>query len=108
MNHEMAVLGEDDVRRALVRIAHEIAERNPQPEPPALVGIHLRGAFLAQRLQELLAELLETDVALGDLDISFYRDDVATLADAPLVTATHLDFLIDGMTFVIVDDVLYT
>ena len=108
MNHEKAVLGQDDVGRALVRIAHEIAERNPQPEPPALVGIHRRGAFLAERLQRLLAELLETDVPLGDLDISFYRDDVARRADAPIVTATHLDFPIDGMTVVIVDDVLYT
>ena len=108
MDPEKAVLGEDDVRRALVRIAHEIAERNPQPEPPALVGIHRRGAFLAQRLQRLLEELLETDVPLGDLDISFYRDDVATRPDAPIVAATHLDFPIDGLTVVIVDDVLYT
>jgi pyrimidine operon attenuation protein/uracil phosphoribosyltransferase len=108
MDPEKAVLGEEDVRRALVRIAHEIAERNPQPEPPALVGIHRRGAFLAQRLRGLLSELLETDVALGDLDISFYRDDVATRADSPIVSATHLDFAIDGLTVVIVDDVLYT
>jgi pyrimidine operon attenuation protein/uracil phosphoribosyltransferase len=108
MESEKTVLGGDDVERALVRIAHEIAERNPQPQPPALVGIHRRGAFLAQRLRLLLSELLETEVALGDLDISFYRDDLATRAEAPIVAATHLDFPIDGLTVVIVDDVLYT
>ena len=105
---EKAVLDEDGIRRALVRIAHEIAERNAEPEPPALVGIHRRGAHLARRLQPLLAELLETDIPLGDLDISFYRDDVATHATAPVVAATHLDFPIDGLTVVIVDDVLFT
>jgi pyrimidine operon attenuation protein / uracil phosphoribosyltransferase len=108
MPNEKVVLREDALRRALVRVAHEIAERNPQPEPPALVGIHTRGAFLARRLQHLLSELLAVQVPLGDLDISFYRDDVSTRADAPVVHATHLDFPIDGLTVVIVDDVLFT
>jgi pyrimidine operon attenuation protein/uracil phosphoribosyltransferase len=108
MDHDKIVLREDDVRRALARIAHEIDERNPQPEPLVLVGIHRRGAYLAQRLQGLMRELLDVDVPLGDLDISFYRDDVSTRPDAPVVNATHLDFPIDGSTVVIVDDVLFT
>jgi pyrimidine operon attenuation protein/uracil phosphoribosyltransferase len=108
MEQDKVVLGEDEVRRALVRIAHEIAERNLQPEPPALVGIHRRGAILAGRLQLLLSELLEVEVPLGDLDISFYRDDLSTRPESPVVNATHLDFPIDGRTVVIVDDVLYT
>ena len=101
------VLDRDDMRRTLVRIAHEIVERDGGADL-ALVGIHRRGAVLAARLQPLVAELAEAPVPLGDVDISFYRDDVATRADAPIVTATHLDFPIDGMTVVIVDDVLYT
>ena len=108
MDHEKVVLREDDVRRALTRIAHEIAERNPSPQPPALVGIHRRGAFLANRLQPILGELYAAEIPLGDLDISFYRDDVATRPEAPTVNATHLDFPIEGRTVVIVDDVLFT
>ena len=105
---EKVVLGEREVRSALVRIAHEIAERNPEAPAPALVGIHRRGAFLAERLQPWLAELLDGEVPLGDLDIALYRDDVATRPDAPVVHASHIDFDVTARTIVIVDDVLYT
>jgi pyrimidine operon attenuation protein / uracil phosphoribosyltransferase len=108
MDSEKTVLHEDEVRRALTRIAHEIAERNPDPPVPALVGIHRRGAVLARRLQRVLAELLGASVPLGDLDISFYRDDVAQRADAPIVHASHVDFDVSQRTVVVVDDVLYT
>jgi pyrimidine operon attenuation protein/uracil phosphoribosyltransferase len=107
MENERLVLDRDDVRRTLVRIAHEIVENNPG-QPLALVGIHRRGAHLARRLHRLVGELVESEVALGDLDISFYRDDVASRPAAPVVHATHLDFPIDGVTVVIVDDVLFT
>ena len=69
------VLREGDMQRALTRIAHEIAERNAGAGAPSLVGIHRRGAFLARRLQDTLQQLLGTEVALGDLDIGFSRDD---------------------------------
>ena len=72
---EKVVLDREDIRRTLVRIAHEIME-NTDPGQVALVGIHRRGAILAQRLKGLLGDLLEHDVPLGELDISFYRDDV--------------------------------
>jgi pyrimidine operon attenuation protein/uracil phosphoribosyltransferase len=108
MDNEKVVLREDGVRRALTRIAHEIAERNPQTEALAVVGIHRRGAFLARRLRDLLEELLDTEIPLGDLDIGFYRDDVSSRPDAPVVHASHIDFDINGRTVVIVDDVLYT
>ena len=101
------VLDRDDMRRTLVRIAHEIVEKNPDGAV-ALVGIHRRGAVLARRLQALTSELLEPGVPLGDVDISFYRDDLATRAASPVVHATHLDFRVDHKTIVIVDDVLYT
>ena len=102
------VLDGDDMRRALTRIAHEIAENAGAPEQLALVGIHRRGAVLAARLHELLAELHAIDVPLGDLDIAFYRDDVTLRGGAPIVHATHLEFDIDGLTIVVVDDVLFT
>jgi len=101
------VLREEEVGRALTRIAHEILERNPD-SVPAIVGIHRRGAFLAQRLHGLLSELLGSEPPLGDLDIGFYRDDVASRPDAPVVHASHIDFDVSGRTVVIVDDVLFT
>jgi pyrimidine operon attenuation protein/uracil phosphoribosyltransferase len=107
VENEKVVLDRDDVRRTLVRIAHEIVENNPEHRL-ALVGIHRRGAHLAQRLHRLVEELIADEVELGDLDIAFYRDDVATRPAAPIVHSTHLEFPIDGLTVVIVDDVLFT
>jgi pyrimidine operon attenuation protein/uracil phosphoribosyltransferase len=101
------VLDHDDMRRTLVRIAHEIVEKNPDGAI-ALIGIHRRGALLAQRLHALTSELLDTSVPLGFVDISFYRDDLAIRQNAPIVHATQLDFSVEGRTIVIVDDVLYT
>jgi pyrimidine operon attenuation protein/uracil phosphoribosyltransferase len=105
---EKIVLDRDDMRRTLVRIAHEIVEKNAEPEALALVGIHRRGAVLAARLKELVEDLLAAEIPLGDVDIAFYRDDVSLRSGAPVVHATHLDFETDGRTVVIVDDVLFT
>ncbi len=102
------VLDRDDMRRTLVRIAHEIVEKNADPGQLAIVGIHRRGAFLAARLKRLLDDLLELDVPAGGLDISFYRDDVATRPDQPVVHASDVPFDLAGRTVVIVDDVLFT
>jgi pyrimidine operon attenuation protein / uracil phosphoribosyltransferase len=108
-------LDRDDMRRTLVRIAHEIVEKNPGGAV-ALVGIHRRGAHLAKRLQPLTSELLDSAVPLGSVDIAFYRDDLTVRMgrgraggfESPVVHATELDFSLDGRTIVIVDDVLYT
>ncbi len=108
MADERVVLDEDDIRRTLVRIAHEIVEGNADASSLALVGIHRRGAVLAARIHRLVAELLDADVPLGDLDIGFYRDDVALRQGAPVVHASHIDFDITGRTVVVVDDVLFT
>lgn len=107
MQGTTVVLDRDDMRRTLVRIAHEIVEKNPDG-PIAIVGIHRRGAILARRLHTLVSELLEQPVPLGYVDISFYRDDLAIRPAAPIVHATQLDFSVDSLTIVIVDDVLYT
>jgi pyrimidine operon attenuation protein/uracil phosphoribosyltransferase len=108
MHDEKVVLREEDVGRSLARIAHEIAERNPEPQALAVVGIHTRGAILARRLKGLLDEMLPVEVPFGDLDIGFYRDDVAQRLQAPVLHASHIDFDVSGRTVVIVDDVLYT
>jgi pyrimidine operon attenuation protein / uracil phosphoribosyltransferase len=105
---EKVVLDRDDIRRTLVRIAHEIVEKNAGPEGLAIVGIHRRGALLAERVHRLVEDLLDARIPLGDVDINFYRDDVTTRHDQPVVQASHVDFPLEGMTVVIVDDVLYT
>jgi pyrimidine operon attenuation protein/uracil phosphoribosyltransferase len=107
MSDDRVILDRDDICRTLVRIAHEIVEKNAQREI-ALVGIHRRGAVLAQRLHALTSELLDQPVPLGFADISFYRDDLALRASSPIVHATQLDFPVEGRTVVIADDVLYT
>ena len=107
MQAATVVLDRDDMRRTLVRIAHEIVEKNPDGQI-AIVGIHRRGAYLAERLQVLIGELLECPVPLGSVDISFYRDDLGFRPSAPVVHATQLEFPVEGRTIVIVDDVLYT
>ncbi len=107
-SNEKVVLQTEDVRRALVRVAHEIVERNPRPPAPALIGIHRRGAFLARRLRTQLEALLDAEVPLGDLDIGFYRDDLQRRPDAPVVHASHIDFDVTGRTVVVVDDVMFT
>jgi pyrimidine operon attenuation protein/uracil phosphoribosyltransferase len=108
MAAEKVVLDRGDMRRTIVRIGHEIVEKHAADEPLAIVGIHRRGAIIARRLQALLTELLGAQVPLGDLDISFYRDDLGRRAEAPTVHASHVDFAIDGVTVVVVDDVLFT
>ena len=107
---ERVVLDRDDLRRTLVRIAHEIVEKNPGDDAVALVGIHTRGALLARRLHTLVGELTGTEVPLGDLDISFYRDDLPGREPSaqPIVHSSHLDFELGGRTVVLVDDVLFT
>src|SRR2546423_5025517 len=108
------LLDDESIRRTLSRIAHEIIERNPELDTVALVGIHTRGVPIAQRLRRLIADFAGVEVALGAVDITFYRDDVqvrggeAPLHAQPLVRSTALDFPLEGMTCVLVDDVLYT
>ena len=107
MNEAKVVLDREDLRRTLVRIAHEIVEQNPQ-QRLALIGIHRRGAHLARRLHELVEEIAGAPVELGDVDISFYRDDLARRSASPVVNATHLQFPVDERTVIVVDDVLFT
>ena len=106
MTQQKVVLDEDDIRRTLVRIAHEIVEKNSDGDV-ALVGIHRRGAHLATRLHRLVSDLLETELPAGEIDIAFYRDDIGT-REAPEVRSSHLPFRLEDHTVVLVDDVLFT
>ena len=111
---ERVLLDAEALERTLHRIAHEIIEGNPDLDAVALVGIHTRGVPLANRLRDLIEQFAGAEVALGSVDITFYRDDVqvrgreAPLHPQPLVRATKLDFPLEGRTVVLVDDVLYT
>jgi pyrimidine operon attenuation protein/uracil phosphoribosyltransferase len=108
------LLDAEAIERTLSRVAHEIIERNDDVDRVALVGIQTRGVPLAQRLRRLIAERAGVEVALGAVDITFYRDDVhvrggeAPLHAQPVVRATKLDFALEGRTSILVDDVLYT
>jgi len=108
------VLDGEAIARTLSRVAHEIIERNDDLENVALVGIHTRGVPIAQRLRRLIAERADVELDLGQLDITFHRDDVHVRAGQaprrrqPLVRDTKLDFELAGRTVILVDDVLYT
>ncbi len=110
---EKVLLDDEAISRTLSRIAHEIIERTDVTSV-ALVGIHTRGVPLAQRLRRMIEEFSGEEVALGSVDITFHRDDLhvrggeAPLHPQPLVRDTKLDFPLEGMTIVLVDDVLYT
>ena len=111
---EKILLDADALGRTIVRIAHEIVEGNRDLANVALVGIHTRGVPLAQRLRRLIHEFTGTEVELGTLDITFHlvelhvRGSEAPLHAQPVVRSTSLDFPLEGMTCVLVDDVLYT
>src|SRR5215210_4561152 len=108
------ILDAEALERTLSRIAHEIIERNDDLAAVALVGIHTRGVPLAQRLRRLIAERAGHELALGQLDITFHRDDVHVRAGQaprrpqPVVRDTRLEFDLEGRTVILVDDVLYT
>lgn len=101
------ILSSDEIRRALTRIAHEILERNGGTTDLVLVGMHTRGVPLARRLGQGMEEFEGEGVAVGELDIGLYRDDVAS-GVRPMMRPTDIPVDIQGQTVVLVDDVLYT
>ena len=106
--NERRILDGDAVRRILVRIAHEIVERNDGTEELVLVGIRSRGVPIARRLAALIEQHEGTSLTVGSLDITYYRDDLTKLAHAPIVKRSDLGPAVSGHTVVLVDDVLYT
>ena len=102
------IMDADAMRRAIVRIAHEIIERNKGVDNVVLVGIRTRGVPIAERLAAAIKEIEKVELPVGMLDITLYRDDLSTLAYNPVCHGTEIDFDVDGKTVILVDDVLYT
>lgn len=108
MNFKAQIMDEAAVDRTLVRIAHQIVEKNQGTQDLCLIGIKTRGVPLAQRLAQNILRIEGVQVPVGKLDITLYRDDLSPLSDAPVVSDTHIPFSIQGKTVVLVDDVIFT
>jgi pyrimidine operon attenuation protein / uracil phosphoribosyltransferase len=108
MPTERRIFDADDLRRALVRMAHEIVEGHGGTDGLVLVGLRTRGHPLAERLANLIEEHENVRLPVGSLDITFYRDDLTRLAHAPIVKRSDLGPEVTDRTVVLVDDVLYT
>jgi pyrimidine operon attenuation protein/uracil phosphoribosyltransferase len=102
------IMTAEDIRRATIRISHEIVEKHAGTEGLALVGIQRRGVPLARRLAAAIRDNEGVDVPVGALDITFYRDDLSLVAQQPIVKGTDIAFDLNARTIVLVDDVLYT
>ena len=108
MREKAKVLDARAIERSLMRIAHEVLERNRGTRDLAIVGIRSRGAYLAQRLAEKIQQIDGCAVPVGILDITLYRDDLTLLDNQPVVHKTEISFDIQDKTIILVDDVLYT
>jgi pyrimidine operon attenuation protein/uracil phosphoribosyltransferase len=102
------IMTADEIRRATVRISHEIVEKQAGTDGLVLVGIQRRGVPLARRIAAAIAEHEGADIPVGALDITFYRDDLSLVAQQPIVKGTAIPVDLNGQTVVLVDDVLYT
>jgi len=108
MKEKTKVLDKDNMGRAVMRIAHEILEKNKGTKDLCLIGIRNRGVYLAERLSACIKKIDNETVLVGILDITLYRDDLTMIAAHPVVHKTEIDFDINEKTVVLVDDVLYT
>ncbi|MDF2679015.1 bifunctional pyr operon transcriptional regulator/uracil phosphoribosyltransferase PyrR [Brevibacillus choshinensis] len=108
MISKSVIMDEAAIRRALTRIAHEIIERNKGVEECIIVGIKTRGIYLAQRLVERIEMIENVKVPVGELDITFYRDDLQHKSEDAVLQGSQLPDQITGKTVILVDDVLYT
>ena len=108
MKFKATVMDEAAVERTLIRIAHQITEKNHGTEGVCLVGIKTRGIPLARRIAANIKAIEGVDVPVGELDITLYRDDLSTISDMPVVSETHIPFDVTGKIIVLVDDVIFT
>ena len=108
MRRKAQLMDQAAVERALVRIAHQIVEKNHGTQGLCLVGIKTRGVPLARRLADNIRAIEGVEVPVGELDITLYRDDLSQVADTPLLGGTAVDFSVEGKTVVLVDDVIFT
>ncbi len=108
MQVKSKIIDEKDLQRTLLRLAHEILERNRGTESLALVGIKTRGEYLARRLGEIIHNIGKKPIGLGFLDITLYRDDLRELSSQPILKGTEINFNVNGKKIVLLDDVLFT
>jgi len=108
MHEKAKLMDKDGINRALLRIAHEILERNKGTNALCLIGIRNRGVYLAQRLAQCIKNIEGQEVPVGVLDITLYRDDLTLISTQPVVHKTEIDFDINGKNLIMIDDVLYT
>lgn len=102
------IMDEAALSRALTRIAHEILEHNRGADNVALIGIRRRGVPLAERIAKKMEQIEGKAPAVGEVDITFYRDDLTERSEQPVLNATRVDFNLGGMDVVLVDDVIFT
>jgi len=108
MKEKARILDKDTLSRSLMRIAHEILEKNKGTRDLSIIGIRNRGAHLARRLADCIKGIEHGDIPVGALDITLYRDDLTLVASQPIVHKTEIDFDITDKNIILVDDVLYT
>ena len=108
MQFKAQVMDRQDVERTLVRLAHQIVEKNHGTEDLCLIGIKTRGIPLAQRLAKLIEQFEGVELPVGELDISLYRDDLTKYSEDPVISRTNVPFSVQGKRVVLVDDVIFT
>lgn len=102
------ILDSKDIQNAIIRISHQILERNKETDLMAIVGIRTRGEYLARRIVDQIQAIDRKIIPLGILDITLYRDDLTQVSEQPVVKETQIDFDINGRCIILVDDVLFT
>jgi pyrimidine operon attenuation protein/uracil phosphoribosyltransferase len=108
MQFKARIMEGEDIRRTLVRLAHQIVEKNPQMDEVVLIGIKTRGVPLARRLAEAIRTITGQSLPVGELDITLYRDDLSKITVDPVIHQTNVPFPIQDKTVVLVDDVIFT
>ncbi|MCA9407771.1 MAG: bifunctional pyr operon transcriptional regulator/uracil phosphoribosyltransferase PyrR [Candidatus Omnitrophica bacterium] len=108
MPNSSKIMDKESIARALMRIAHEVLEKNKGVEHLCIVGIRTRGALLAERIKECIKNIEGVEIPVGILDITLYRDDLTLIATQPVVHETLINFDITDKKIILVDDVLFT
>ncbi len=108
MTFKAQILNESDINRALIRMSHQICEKNSGIDDLCLIGIRTRGVPLAHRLAECIGKIEGVTPEVGALDITMHRDDRDKTLSTPVVSSTDVPFSVEGKTVVLVDDVIYT
>ena len=108
MTPSKQILNSEEMNRAIVRIAHEILEKNRGSKDLVLIGIRTGGALLAKRFQEQLQSIESKTIPIGALDITMYRDDLSEVGAQPDIKQTDISFDVQGKKVILVDDVLFT